>query len=320
MLLARRAPAPEAPSSAGSIAPLTGLADPSGLVERRCAVTVKIGNTPEARPQYGVEGADAVYEEVVEGGITRLAAVFQSQAPDRVGPVRSVRSTDQSIVWPLRGIFAYSGGSPAAVASLTGAPVTPIDETAAGPLMFRDPSRAPPHNLYAHVDQLYGRCEDPPPPALFTYRPAEVASSGDPVSTVRVGFEAGYEVTWRWDPGSSTWLRSIFGGPDLDPTGEQLSVANVVVMPVRYARRRRRHSRRGGLTGQGPVSVFTDGKVVEGTWVRPDRAEPALLLDRRQQPDPPDAGTDLDRAPRPQPHGHHHPVTGTDGRWQGSAG
>ena len=82
-----------------------------------------------------------MYEEVVEGGITRLAAIFNSHAPDRVGPVRSVRKTDQSIVWPIGGIFAYSGGAPYAIDSINTAPVVQLDETRAGPLMFRDHSR-----------------------------------------------------------------------------------------------------------------------------------------------------------------------------------
>jgi hypothetical protein len=95
---------------AGPTAPLTGLPDPSGLTKHRAALTIKIDNTPEAMPQYGIEDADVVYEEIVEGGITRLAAIFNSQLPTQVGPVRSVRRTDREIVFPIRGIFAFSGG------------------------------------------------------------------------------------------------------------------------------------------------------------------------------------------------------------------
>jgi len=94
-----------------SNAPLTGLVDPSGSALTRSALTVKIENTPEALPQWGVDQADVVYEEIVNGGITRLAAIFNSQAPTKVGPVRSVRPTDTQVVWPLGGIFAYSGGA-----------------------------------------------------------------------------------------------------------------------------------------------------------------------------------------------------------------
>ena len=158
-------------TTAPVIAALTGA--PGDAASRtRCAVTVKIDNTPDARPQFGLEDADVVYEEVVEGGITRLAAMFNGRAPDKVGPVRSVRKTDQSIVRPVGGVFAYSGGAPYAVASIATAPVVRIDETSAGDLMFRDRSRRAPHNLYARVDGMYSRCGPKvPPPALFAYRP-----------------------------------------------------------------------------------------------------------------------------------------------------
>ena len=113
-------------------APLTGMPDPTGLSVKRPALTVKIENTPQALPQWGIDQADVVYEEIVNGGITRLAAIFNSHAPAKVGPVRSVRPTDTQVVWPLGGIFAYSGGAPYAVASISTAPVKLIDESSAG--------------------------------------------------------------------------------------------------------------------------------------------------------------------------------------------
>ncbi len=133
-----RQPTGDEAGKAPAIAPLTGLADAGRVAEKRCAITVKIDNTSAGHPKYGVDQADVVYEEVVEAGITRLAGVFNSHDPDRVGPVRSVRKTDQSLVWPIGGIFAYSGGAPYAIASIETAPVLRLDETTAGPLMFRD--------------------------------------------------------------------------------------------------------------------------------------------------------------------------------------
>ena len=124
-------------AKAPAVAPLTGLPDTTGA-RGRCAITVKIDNTPWSQPKYGVEQADVVYEEVVEANYTRLAAIFNSHTPDRVGSVRSVRKTDQSLVWPIGGVFVYSGGAPYAVESINTAPVVQLDETRAGSLMFRD--------------------------------------------------------------------------------------------------------------------------------------------------------------------------------------
>jgi hypothetical protein len=262
-----------------SRAPLTGLPDPLSAAEHRCAVTVKIDNTPEAHPHYGLEQADVVYEEVVEGGITRLAAIFNSHAPDRVGPVRSVRRTDQSLVWPLRGIFAYSGGAPYAIASIDTAPVTQLDETRAGSMMFRDDSRQAPHNLYAHVDQMYARCTDPAPPPLFVYRSSNTKPAGTPVASVHIGFQAGFAVTWTWDAPGRTWERSIFGTPEIAASGVTLTTPNVVVMFAQYAGGVGVEGAEAALTGSGSAWVFSAGRVMKGTWNRPDKTRPALLVD-----------------------------------------
>jgi hypothetical protein len=265
------------------VAPLTGEPDPSGASLQRCAITVKIDNTPESQPKHGIEQADVVYEEVVEGGLTRLAAVFNSKAPDRVASVRSVRKTDQSLVTPLRGVFVYSGGAPYAIESIDTAPVVQLDETRAGDMMFRD-DRDAPYDLNARVDRMYSRCKDPAPAPLFTYRAADATVLGEAVASVQVGFLAGYAVTWRWDAASVTWEREIFGRPETTASGAAIGVANVVVMFADYV---------GGnvdgvgaeavLTGTGKLRVFTGGKVVDGTWSRPDRATAARLLDAAGQ-------------------------------------
>jgi hypothetical protein len=266
------------------LASLTGLADPAGVAEHRCAVTVEIDNNPQALPHSGLEQADVVYEAVVEGGITRLIVVFNSQAPKRVGDVRSVRRTDQSVVWPLRGIYAYSGGAQYAIDSIDTAPVTQLDESSAGPMMFRDPRRIPPHNLYARVDQMYRRCTSPPPHALFTYRTADAPVAGRAVASVRVGYTSGYAVTWNWDPQTRTWKRSIFGAADIAESGVQLAASNVVVMFAAYAGGVGEMGAEAVLTGHGTAWVFTAGKVITGTWSRPNKARAALLLDAARHP------------------------------------
>jgi hypothetical protein len=278
---AKKAAATPTTKPAPPVAPLTGLPDPDGDGRGRCAVTVKIDNTRDSQPKWGVDQADVVYEEVVEGGITRLAAVFNSHAPDRVASVRSVRKTDQSLVAPLRGIFVYSGGAQYAIDSIDTAPVVQLDETRAGDLMFRD-DRPAPYDLNARVDRMFEKCDkkDAPPQPLFFYRKADATVAGEPVASVRVGFLAGFAVTWTWDKTSGTWQRAIFDQPEVAGSGKQFAPANVVVLSTRYV---------GGnsyglgaeaeLVGTGPAWVFTAGKVVKGTWSRPDKSKPAQLLD-----------------------------------------
>lgn len=264
-------------------APLTGLESESVEAAGRCAVSVKIGNTADAHPQTGVGQADVVYEAVADGGVTRLLAVYQSKGPDAAGSVRSVRPTDRYILTPLRGVFAFSGGNAYEVASLKGVPVVKLDETAAGDLMFRGPGRAP-NNLFAKVGEMYTRCEDPAPAPLFLYRGPFQPAPGSPAGDVGVGFGRGYDTSWTWDPAGAVWQRSIFGAADVDADGARVVSQNVVVMEVPYVPDPTRNTVEADMVGEGPVHVFTDGKVIDGVWRRPDMAKAAELVSATGEP------------------------------------
>jgi hypothetical protein len=263
------------PAPKYSNAPLTGVVDRSGLSLTRPALTVKIENTPEALPQWGINQADVVYEEIVNGGITRLAAIFNSQAPAKVGPVRSVRPTDTQVVWPLGGIFAYSGGAAYAVASISTAPVKLIDESSAGSAMFRDPNLYAPHNLFAVASALFAFKGTPtPPPALFSYRKSTEKPVGTKVARFVVPFPSIYPVTWTWNATTTSWDRTLFGKADVTGTGARESPKNVVVMFVNYVNGIGTEASYANLQGSGPVTVFSAGKEVQGTWSRgPSKAD-----------------------------------------------
>ena len=266
------------------VAPLTGLPSPGNVANTRCVVTVKIDNTPTSQPKAGIDQADVVWEEVVEYNITRLAAMFNSQAPNVVGKVRSVRRTDQALVWPVKGVFAYSGGAQYAVDSINTAPVVQLDESRAGSMMFRDHTRRAPYNLFAHVDQMYSACKSPAPPPLFIYRAKGEVALGAPASSATVAYKNGYAVTWKYNPATGGWTRIIFGRPEVVSSGATLEPKNVVVMTVNYVGGDPRPAHLGvgaeaQLVGTGPLQVFTAGKVIKGTWSRPDKEHPAKLLD-----------------------------------------
>jgi hypothetical protein len=269
-----------APKPRGVIAPLTGLRDPTSGSAHRPALTVKVENDRNARPQMGLDQADDIYEEVVEGEITRLLAVFQSHVPPVVGPIRSVRKTDQSVVTPLGGVFVYSGGAAYAIASIRTAPVTLVDETRAGSAMYRDSSRRKPYNLFGHPAALFAFGGTPVPPhPLFTYRVAGQPVPGVPVTHVNVGFGAGFAVSYEWDAAHQAWDRSIFGHTDLLASGVQEAPRNVVVMFVHYTGGVGIIGAEADLVGSGDAIVFTAGHEITGRWVRPDRARPAQFVD-----------------------------------------
>jgi len=255
----------------GPVAPLTGLPDPQGVTKQRAALTIKIDNTPEAMPQYGIEDADVVYEEIVEGGITRLAAIFNSQLPTQVGPVRSVRKTDREIVFPIRGIFAFSGGAEYAVRSIMTAPVKLFDEANSGAAMFRDAARYPPHNLFANAAQLMKMDAHPSAPrALFTYSPPNTKTPGPHVKSFVVGFANGFATSYVWNTEKKSWDRSIYDEPDVSANGVRISPKNVIVMTVQYPGGVGVLGSYAQLIGSGTVEIFSGGTLQRGTWSRQD--------------------------------------------------
>lgn len=272
-------------SKAPAVAPLTGLPDPNGEARGRPALEVKIDNTPPARPQAGLDAADVVFEEVVEGEITRFLAVFNSSLPDTVGPIRSVRATDPNLVWPLGGVFAFSGGAAPNVELIRQAPVNAVDETAAGSAMFRDRGRGAPLNLFGRPAELVGKGGKPvPPPALFQYLGSKEPSPGDPASAVHIGFSPGFDPTYTYDAPSRTWKRSYGVTPFTARSGQQIAPANVVVQFTNYEGGAGNPTAEGITVGEGDVWVFTDGKVVKGRWVRPAKAQPAKYVDAAGKP------------------------------------
>ena len=283
---AKKAAATSTTTKAPPVAPLTGLPDPTGVAQSRSVVSIKIDNDSSlARPQAGIEQADVVWDEVVEGESTRFLAMFQSQTPDVVGPVRSVRLTDPLIVWPVGGVFAFSGGAKYAVDGINLAPVKRIDESAAGNAMFRDSSRRAPHNLFARPADLFGMGGEPaPPPALFGYSPTPI-TTGAAVASVHISFSSReFAPTYTWDGASGTWLRSTSAGPFMSRSGKQIAPTNVIVLPAAYAGGVGQIGAEAQLVGQGAVKIFTNGHEIDGSWARADKAQRIEFKDAAGKP------------------------------------
>ena len=263
------------PIAAPGTAPLTGL---SGPVPNGPAVVVKIDNSSKARPQAGVTAADIVVEEEVEWGITRLAAIFHS-SDATVGPVRSGRSTDISFLSSLGNpALVYSGANSIIDDLLLQQERVQNFSAARTSGYWRQPGRRAPSNLFADTNSFNGT--GAPPPAWFSYRAHDVPSVGEPVTRMGVTFPS-TTVEWTWN--GSTWLRRQNGTDHVDASGVQISTANVVVAEVPSFDTGLRDSSGGVIpeyvwAGAGPVSVFTDGKRIDGQWVRPRLADQAVIV------------------------------------------
>lgn len=266
--------------------PLTGLQAPSPAAITARIVSVKIENSPAARPQSGLDKADIVYETVTEGGITRFNALFQSQTPKVVGPVRSARPSDFSIVPQYHALFAHCGGDPAVRKQLTDrSRFDDMDQFFNPGPYFRSKSRPAPHNLYMSVPKLraaaiskrgYKATEVVQGPAFV-----HASTDGTPtVRTITVPFSTSNRVTWRYDKATKTYKRSVNGSRSRDKvSGAQYSARNVVVLWTTVRRYTPSHDPQEleiELTGSGRASVFRDGQRFDGTWAAGAATPPVL--------------------------------------------
>jgi hypothetical protein len=224
-------PEPEVPT----VWPLTGVE--TDEVADRPALAIKIENSREARPQTGLEQADMVWEEVVEGGITRYVAVYHSTVPDVVEPVRSVRPMDPAIVAPLDGILAYSGAQPPFIDAVNDSGTQSVIMDAGDAGFSRDPNRYAPHNVIGDPETFLAQADGeravpPPDQFAFTDEPGEstAAADGKPASGLEVVMSRMQTTGWVWDEDSETWLRSEGSSPSMSTSGDQHAATNVVVL------------------------------------------------------------------------------------------
>jgi Protein of unknown function (DUF3048) N-terminal domain/Protein of unknown function (DUF3048) C-terminal domain len=264
-------------------APLTGQPGDPGFLSRP-ALIVKVDNTPKAFVvQEGIDQADVVVVEQVEGGVTRLAVVFHSH-DTVVGPVRSARTSDIAIARNFgRPLFAFSGANGGVLAMVRetdalvdagvdrGGDIGGVygrNRRGTGLLRFFIPTQ----ELYAVMG---GEGQAPPP--LFTYRPAGQPSNGGPVNGLNVTYGGGRlttTMTYEWN--GTSWDRSQDGRAHVMANGPRISPANVVVLVTPYRDSgfvdvTGAPSPEAVLEGGGEAFVLTDGKLVGGRWqIGPD--------------------------------------------------
>ncbi len=267
-------------------APLTGLPDGDTDLNRP-ALAVKIDNHRDSRPPAGIEFADLVFESRAEG-VTRFMAVFHSDTPSILGPVRSSRTTDFSLVSALdRPLYGSSGGNAAVLSGLRKQAVYAVT-AASETVYYREPSRRGPHNLFVDANDLFALApeEATPPAPWFRYRGPTDEPSGSPVSgEIVVSFRNAPVVGLQWDALADGWARSQDGGPHVTEAGTRIAPANVVIMVAKYKRSSADpNSPELISTGEGDLFVLTAGTVIEGTWSRPDHSDKPTLLAEDGEP------------------------------------
>lgn len=257
----------------GPVSPLTGVAGEAGPV-----LVVKLDDTTFAHPQVGLRSADLVYIEQVEGGLTRLAAVFSSKIPSLVGPVRSARISDIELLSQYGKIgFAFSGAQRLLLPEIAKANLFDVGANKFGPKFYsNDPARITPYAMmlkapdlmteavaremhFAHASPMGWTFGDAAP----TLKKIESAHISWPASS--------YDVTWSVD--EDRWLLTHNGKQDVDDTGYVLGPSTFVVQIVSITDSIF-HDKVGGVTpfsatvGEGSCYLLRDGGYIPCTWRR----------------------------------------------------
>jgi len=274
--------------------PLTGAPVPGGGgVPQRPALAVKVDNYPDARPQSGLAQADIIFEEPVEGFITRYVAVFQCQEAPLVGPVRSARNIDIGILGQLgTPIEAHVGGITPVLDNIEASPIVNLDLGQNGSIEINPAGRVAPYDTYSSTTAMWGLhpTMTTPPQPLFTY--SSKTPAGTPVSTMNIDFSGTSNVTWKYDPSIGAFKRYYNGStPDMLADGSQNTAANVVVQYVQISMGPWVENSEGALEVQadlypnasGNAEVFRGGVEIPATWHRSTLGSPTQFLDSAGQ-------------------------------------
>ena len=251
-----------------------------------------------ARPQSGLNDADIIFEEPVEGGITRFVAVFQCQEAPLVGPVRSARNIDIGILGQLgHPLLAHVGGIDPVIANIDNSPLVNVDLGAHGTAEQHPAGRVAPYDTYSTTAALWGLypTATTPPAPIFSYSSTVPTGSGvSPVATVAIPFSSNSNVVWKYDAAIHAFQRYYGTKPDMLSTGAQNTAANVVVQFVTVTYGPWAENTEGGMEVQanlyddasGPALIFRSGVEVGATWSRSTLGQATQFLTTGGQPIP----------------------------------
>lgn len=262
------------------VCPLTGKeADPE--VVERPAVAVKVENSPEARPQSGLEDADIVIEEIVEGGITRFMTIFHCGDAKRLGPVRSARFDDANIMKPFTRAMAYAGSNDFVDEELAKNDVISVLEGESDALFRDPPGSTDVHSLFTKTQAIRSEVEKEelatPETDFIKHGELPDGSTGKKTRTITINFNASNTIEYRW--GGKGWQRWEAGVPFESATGGQITTPNVLIQEVEVNNSKYitdvvgNPSPEISLGGKGKAVLFRDGRAFSGVWNTPQAGE-----------------------------------------------
>lgn len=267
--------------------PFTGLP----TAKRKPVLAVKIENTAAGKPQIGVKSADIVYVEQVEGGLTRLMAIYSSKLPKRIGPVRSARISDLHIL-PQFGkpALSYSGVQSKMIPYVRQASLVDVSHDAVPSAYTRVPGRVAPYNLVVDPRKLLAQADGVTKAKDIGFTFGEAPEGGVERRSFTVRYPAA-TFTFRWSQRQGRWLIWQDGKKDMAAEGGQLGAPTIV---VQYAKtvRSEFHDSNGSYTplvqttGKGRAVILRDGKAYKGRWERPTEEDGTTFTTESGEPMP----------------------------------
>jgi hypothetical protein len=255
--------------------PLTG-ERVNGSTPKHPVLVAKIDNTASSKPQVGLKKADLVTEELVEGGMTRLAVFYYRHVPDVVGPVRSMRASDIGIVKPAHALVVASGAAGPTIRRLKAAKVPFYTE--GGPGYFRAGDRSAPYNLMVNLNKLAKKVRKKAVvPASYLPWGTEADYKGSrSARRIDAVFGRGHTTSWRYQGGEYRNLNSYAAdGQQFVP--DSILAVRVKVKDAGYLDPAGNRVPETIYSGTGTFQLFHDGKVVNGTWKKKSRKTPIQL-------------------------------------------
>lgn len=259
---------PDTPVPTSTTSTFTGL--PTAIGNR--VLAVKIDNASAARPQTGLDKADLVYVERVEGGLSRFLAVFSSHVPARIGPVRSARESDLELLQQFgQPALAFSGANGGVLALVKQSAVYDVSQAAVPKAYLRGTDHVAPHNLYARGPELLKAAPEAGQAADIGFRFGAAPAGGETRRSYAVRYPAArFGFTWSAD--RKRWLVSM-DGRESEAGGQRLAASTVVVQytTIRSSRFRDVLGNPSPYTvtvGSGKAVVLRDGKLFTGSWTR----------------------------------------------------
>lgn len=251
-------------------------------------IGVMLENSPDARPQSGLKAAEVVFEAIAEGGITRFLAFYQSEHPDTIGPIRSLRSYYVDWLTSFDAGIVHVGGSQSALNRVRGGGYRDLDEFLNGGSFYRARDRWAPHNLYAKFSNLVALNQskgfDNSNPKMFV---RQKPKASDTVAASKIDFNISsptYNPQYQYNSETNKYLRFQAGSAHLDREQGQIEVdAAIALMVDMRAVMEDGYREEIKTVGEGKAYIFQNGQAITATWRKTTSAESIHFFDQENK-------------------------------------